>query len=134
MQGKKLIKISIIALVLILISDFIILSLGLKFNPDFYLIHHYLGGFFVAMFFYGYLSEIMFSSNIKTHKKWIIIIGTTLFIGVLWEFLEYLGTFSQINYLSYFKIGDLADTLADLLVDALGAITLLGLLHNRFRR
>jgi len=133
MNRKKLIKISVIALALILISDFLIF-LNFELNPRFYLIHHFLGGFFVALFFYGYLSDIITAPNIKTIKKWIVIIGATLFVGVVWEFAEYIGTYTQIKNLNLLKIGDLHDTIADLFVDLLGAITLLGFLHKRFRR
>ena len=89
---------------------------------------HFSGGLFVAMFFSAYLKEHLFN-NTKI-KNALIVVGVTVFIGVLWEFAEYIANLvaSPIIYdysgvRTYF-MGDLADTINDLLMDTLGACTL----------
>ena len=99
-------------------------GIGLKHN-FFNTVHHYLGGVFVALFFYGYLNEIVSSENIPTIKKWLVIVSATLFVGVVWEFTEWIGSYYDFDYMN---IGDLNDTILDLIVDSLGAATLI-LLH-----
>ena len=124
---RKETKIALIALPIIFLSNLIIgviFGVGLRHN-FFNTVHHYLGGVFVALFFYGYLYEIVSANNIPFIKKWLIIVSATLFVGVVWEFAEYIGSYYDFDYLG---IGDLEDTLLDLVVDSFGAVTLL-LLH-----
>ncbi|MBI4117345.1 MAG: hypothetical protein HY451_01545, partial [Parcubacteria group bacterium] len=62
----------------------------------------------------------------------LIIIGSTLFIGIFWEFTEYLATiyfgdFLLKNYGIVCCMGNLDDTIGDLALDSFGAIIFLSL-------
>ncbi len=124
---KREIKIALIALPIIFFSNLLIgVVLGIGLEIDFFnTVHHFAGGFFVALFMYGYLYEIITAKNIPWIKKWLIIIGATLTVGVLWEVVEWIGSYYNSQYMS---IGSLDDTILDLGSDTLGAIVLL-LLH-----
>lgn len=86
---------------------------------------HFLGGFFMAMFLTTYLKENI-SGRAKL-KSALIIIGVTVFIGVVWEFAEYIANQTLIEpFYRYFGVrayfmGDLSDTVNDLTMDMLGA-------------
>ena len=60
----------------------------------------------------------------------LIIVGATVFIGVVWEFLEYLANQTLIEaFYRWFRInvyfmGNLNDTMLDLLMDISGGILL----------
>lgn len=86
---------------------------------------HFLGGFFIAMFLTAYLKEhIPGQAGLKSA---LIIIGATMFIGVMWEFAEYIANQTLIEpFYRYFGVrayfmGDLSDTVNDLTMDILGA-------------
>jgi len=88
---------------------------------------HFLGGFFVAMLMYHYLKDHFLPGQYI--KNILIITGATIFIGVVWEFTEYIANQTLVEptkkYLginAYF-MGDLSDTITDLLMDTLGAFT-----------
>jgi len=98
---------------------------------------HFLGGFFMAMLMANYLNEYFVNKNFI--KNTLIIVGATVLIGVLWEFSEYLANlvlgpiiYKWFAVKTYF-MGDLDDTVSDLLMDILGAIafSLLHLLRSR---
>lgn len=100
---------------------------------------HFWGGFFVASFFSAYLKDNL-RSDTKI-KNTLIITGAAAFIGVLWEFSEFLASsyLSPYIYHAYgiktYFIGDLEDTLNDLLMDILGACFFVGtILHPLGRR
>ena len=89
---------------------------------------HFAGGFFVALFMADYLKNHFLAG--KLIQNILIIVGATVFIGVIWEFAEHLANQTLIEpaqkYLdvnAYF-MGDLQDTVLDLLMDILGALTL----------
>jgi len=89
-------------------------------------IQHFLGGFFVAMFMTAYLAEHLRQKYY--YKNIIIITGATVLVGVLWEFSEYTANQTLINPIyrwfgikAYF-MGDLRDTVKDLLMDNIGAL------------
>jgi hypothetical protein len=129
---RKEIKISLIALPIIFFSNLligVILSVGLK-HDFFNTLHHFAGGFFVALFMYGYLYEIVSAKDIPLIKKWLVIIGATLLVGVIWEVTEWIGSYYDSPYMS---IGSLNDTILDLGSDTIGAALLL-LLHPVGRR
>ena len=101
---------------------------------------HFSGGFFVAMLFAGYLKHLKIGNPGSPRlKKTLILISVTVFIGVIWEFSEYSATNLFGDYL-YQKhgiiccIGNLDDTISDLLMDTLGAIAFVSILLNPFRR
>jgi len=85
---------------------------------------HLLSGFFVAMLFGAYFTNTKFSSE---RERWLAIIGAVTFIGVVWEFAEYAAAqalieplYNNFGFKAYF-IGDLDDTIKDLLMDVIGA-------------
>ena len=88
------------------------------------------------MFFASYLKEhISISTKLKSI---LIIVGAAMFIGVTWEFAEYIGNqiltepfYKYFGVRTYF-MGDLADTINDLTMDMLGA-GIFAILHL-FRR
>lgn len=90
------------------------------------MLHHFLGGFFIAMLMFHYLKDIRSQSVIKNY---LIITGAVIFIGVIWEFAEYLANqiliepiYDKFGIRTYF-VGDLDDTMNDLLMDILGAFS-----------
>ena len=118
---------AILFLILIFLID-MVFGLGLRFYRILYfdVILHFFGGFFVAMFFYDYLKEYTEKKASKL-KKLLIITGATVFIGVIWEFSEYIASYFLSDYLltKYNLIccmGNLNDTVNDLLMDIIGAI------------
>jgi len=88
-------------------------------------IQHFLGGIFIAMFMYYYLKNHLIPKH--EIKNALIIVGATVFIGVIWEFSEYIANQTLIEpFYRWFEIrayfmGDLQDTVKDLLMDTLGA-------------
>lgn len=79
----------------------------------------------MAMLFSIYLKD-HFLNNSKI-KNILIILGVVSFIGVTWEFSEYIANtiLSPIIYNTFaiktYFMGDLDDTMNDLLMDILGA-------------
>lgn len=90
------------------------------------MLHHFLGGFFVALFFSGYLKKQLVSGSKLGNM--LIIVGVTMFVGVSWEFSEYIANqlFTVPIYHKYHVVinfmGDLEDTISDLFMDMLGSI------------
>ena len=91
------------------------------------IIAHFSGGLFMAMFMAAYLKDQLPPGKII--KNALIIVGVAVFIGVIWEFAEFIANQTLIvptrKYLgvnAYF-MGDLVDTVKDLLMDTLGALT-----------
>ena len=122
-------KTAILFLILILLAD-LVFGLGFKYYRLFYfdMILHFLGGFFVAMFFLHYFKNTNHGKpGSPEFKKALIIISSAVFVGVIWEFLEYsatelLGDYLYNNYRIICCIGNLDDTIKDLLMDILGAL------------
>ena len=87
---------------------------------------HFLGGFFVAMFFYYYLEHEL--KKIGWFKSIVILVSTAILVGVLWEFWEYsMDRIFHDTLLGAYSLrlrfgGDLTDTLGDLFLDIIGAI------------
>ena len=96
---------------------------------------HSLGGFFVAMFVADYLKDRLIPKG--WIKNTLIVVGATTFIGVVWEFAEFIANQTLIDFIyNKFKIrayfmGDLNDTVLDLLMDILGAITLMSFYFSK---
>lgn len=79
----------------------------------------------MAMLMANYLADITAIGV----KKYLIIVGAVTFIGVVWEFAEYTAAqtlieplYNNFGFRAYF-IGDLDDTIKDLLMDIVGALT-----------
>lgn len=125
---------AILFLILVLLVDLLGLYIG-SYRFYFYdVVLHFLGGFFTAMFFISFFKNLEIRGNELIRNKHLIfgliIIGSALFIGVFWEFVEYLTTVYFSNYL--YKnhqiiccIGNLDDTIGDLTLDAVGAVSFL---------
>ena len=68
-------------------------------------------------------------------KNALIILGAVSFVGVVWEFAEYIANLalSPLIYETWgirtYFMGDLNDTINDLLMDILGSGTLICILH-----
>ena len=95
---------------------------------------HFSGGFFVAMFFSAYLKDHLPADS--KLKNTLIILGAVSFIGVTWEFAEYLANqtliepiYKNFGVRAYF-MGDMDDTINDLLMDILGAGLFSFILHS----
>lgn len=132
-------KKAVFILILIFVSNLIGMYFGMYSYWWFDMVHHFLGGFFVAMLMVNYLEikELRIrNKELTTIKKYLILLGAVSFIGVIWEFTEYLANQTLIEPIyKYFQIktyfmGDLDDTINDLLMDILGALSWLSL----FRR
>ncbi|MBI2068772.1 MAG: hypothetical protein HYT67_01565 [Candidatus Yanofskybacteria bacterium] len=86
---------------------------------------HFLGGFFMAIFLSIYLKDHLLDNS--KLKNTLIILGVVSFVGVTWEFAEYIANQTLIEpFYKYFGVksyfmGDLADTVNDLTLDMLGA-------------
>ncbi len=86
---------------------------------------HFSGGFLIAILFSIYLKDHLLDKS--KLKNTLIILGAVSFIGVTWEFAEYIANQTLIEpFYKYFQLhvyfmGDLNDTINDLLMDILGA-------------
>ena len=87
--------------------------------------YHFLGGFFMAMLIYSfYHSEF---SKLSQPTRFLVVVMMTLAVGAFWEMAEYM----------LHSIGDLDDTIQDLVMDTIGALVfctitfLLGLLFPK---
>lgn len=90
------------------------------------MIYHTLGGFFVALL----LSSLYDSEFAKLPQslRFLVIMGCTIGIGAVWEMSEYLATqtltqpiYNYWHYRVYF-MGDLTDTIQDLVMDSIGGL------------
>ena len=77
---------------------------------------HLLGGFCIGLLIASYYSSEF--AKIPQPLRFFCIVGISMGIGVLWEFHEYLLSI----YFGTSFMGDLPDTMKDLLMDTLGAI------------
>lgn len=88
---------------------------------------HFLGGFLAAMLVFSlYHSEF---AKLSQPVRFLTIVAITLMIGVFWEFSEYIANqtlnnwiYRVYHYRGYF-MGDLDDTVQDLAMDTIGALT-----------
>lgn len=91
----------------------------------------------MALFLSGYLKDRITGPGKIKHL--LIIVGATIFIGVVWEFCEYIASIALTEpFYKYFGIrtyfmGDIDDTMTDLMMDILGGIlaAALFLLQNK---
>lgn len=124
---------AVIFLTIIFFSNLVGLYFGMYTTWWFDMTHHFLGGFFVAMLMVHYLVDVKAPSNLKNY---LIIVGAVSFIGIVWEFAEYLAgqtligpIYNNFGIRAYF-IGDLGDTINDLLMDVLGALSWLAIFRK----
>ena len=84
---------------------------------------HVAGGVAVAWFISHFFERK--SHGLSKPLLFLSIIGSTVLIGVLWEFAEYMSVFARGAlpiFHRYFHGGDLADTLGDLASDIIGGV------------
>lgn len=127
-------RLAILFLILIFLIDMLGFYLG-HYRPYYYdTILHFLGGFFVALFFAAFFKSRGVTDKSFEKDKFsifcLIILSATILVGVFWEFTEYLATVYFRNYLFENHgiiccIGNLDDTIGDLSLDAIGAIVFL---------
>jgi hypothetical protein len=82
---------------------------------------HVIGGAVAAWFVLALLQEEI--THMAGWKQVLIVISVTAFIGIVWEWAEYLSQYTQYNYplfYKYFSGGDLPDTLSDIVADIVG--------------
>ena len=94
---------------------------------------HFLGGFFVALFFIGYLHRALGATNSFVGDI-TIIVGVSLLVGVGWEIFEFVLDKVLPAGISLFRGGDLFDTLKDLVVDSAGAAAMFLRVRSRYRK
>lgn len=133
-------RLAILFLILVFLIDMLGFYLGAA-RPEFYdTALHFFGGFFVAMFFVHYFKHLT-PGNPGTPglKKVFVIVSAVIFVGVMWEITEYIATilFGGYLYETYRIIccmGSLDDTISDLTMDILGAISFsLTAIRNRYK-
>lgn len=122
-------RLAILFLILVFLIDMLGFYLGTA-RPEFYdTALHFFGGFFVAMFFVHYFKNLTPGTpGTPKLKKTFIIVSAVIFVGVMWEMFEYIATelFGSYLYETYRIVccmGSLDDTVSDLAMDILGAIT-----------
>lgn len=131
----------IIFLVIIFFSNLVGMYLGMYSYWWFDMTHHFLGGFFVAMLMTYYLADILepriSGYELRPLKKYLLIAGAVSLVGVIWEFYEYVASqilikpiYDNLGIRIYF-MGDLDDTINDLLMDVLGAIAFIFVRRKR---
>lgn len=97
-------------------------SYGLYQIPWFDKFMHTLGGIVAAWLALALLQDEI--THMRVWKQVLIILGVAMFIGVVWEWAEYLSTMIRDHtpwLYRWFHGGNLPDTLADLIADTAGA-------------
>jgi len=101
-------------------------------------VFHFLGGFFVAMLVASFYNNEF--SKLPQYLRFFVVVAMTLGVGIFWEFAEYSATafltppiYNSYHYYLKF-IGDLNDTILDLTMDTLGAISATIIWVSYFRR
>lgn len=96
--------------------------------PDLDIVFHFLGGFFVALFFIGFLKKALIAERSLT-KDVVLIVGASILIGVIWEFFEFFTGFTPPPTVNIFQ-----DTLLDLVMDIAGAATMFFVVRQKHRK
>lgn len=94
---------------------------------------HFLGGFFVALFFIDYFRRALIAER-SLSKDLIIIIGASLLVGVGWEIFEFILSHVSLPNITLFRSGGLFDTLKDLVIDSIGAMAMFFVIRHRHHR
>ena len=128
-------RISFIFLVIIFLTNFVgMYNQWYLVYPWFDQILHFSGGFFMAILLSTYLKNHLLDNS--KLKNTLIILGVVSFMGITWEFAEYIANliFSPIIFnlfaIKTYFMGDLSDTINDLLMDILGAGLFSLVLHS----
>lgn len=130
-------KRALIFLIIIFISNLVGMYYGMYVTWWFDMLHHFLGGFFMAMLMVHYLGLRTKDLGLSPLKTTLVVVGAVSFVGIVWEFAEYLASQTLIEpiYNSFairaYFIGDLDDTMNDLLMDVVGALAWLAVFRKR---
>lgn len=120
-----MLKLAVWALAALFISNLYVVLKNLGDIMAVSMAYHFLGGFFAAMLFASfYNSEFR---RLSQPRRFLMIVALTVAVGVFWEMAEYVGgkklsqpIYDVFHYRVYF-MGDLDDTIQDLVMDTLGA-------------
>lgn len=128
-------KTALLLLFLLFLSTYFAYVVGtFNFFPFVDIFLHFLGGFFVALFFIGRFRKALIAERSLVGDL-IIIVGASLIVGVGWEFFEFtLGWFLPCVDDCLFRGGGLFDTLKDLVVDSFGAFCMFLVIRYKHRR
>ena len=91
---------------------------------------HAIGGFLLAWYMWRWTADVAMPFDMRM----LVILSLAVAVGVVWEWAEYLSSFSRESIPTlyrYFHGGNLADTLKDLVADSLGALAYLALRRGR---
>ena len=93
--------------------------------PLFDKVLHVAGGAVAAWFVLALLQEEL--THLNWWKQLLILVSVTTFIGVVWEWAEYLANFTRTSapwLYHFFHGGNLSDTLSDLVADVAGGLAM----------
>jgi hypothetical protein len=127
----------IVGIIVLFFGIFVSEQLGLYYAlPGFDKVLHVIGGIVAAWFVLTLFQQDI--AHMVAWKQALIFVGIAAFIGLVWEWAEYLSNFTRETapwWYHYYHGGDLADTLGDLLADTIGAalLTLWALRKERSR-
>lgn len=86
---------------------------------------HFTAGLALAFFFARLFDQEL--AQISIIKSIIVLTGLVCLVGVMWEFIEFISNTFSPTYapllFNYLHIGDLADTLCDIVADILGCLS-----------
>lgn len=121
-------KKSITLLTILLLTNIPSLYYGLYLKLAWFdVVQHLLGGFLIAMLFSNYLKNNLLKNT--PIQNTLILVGSTIFIGVIWEFSEFIANRILIDpiyrwfHIHAYFMGDLNDTVKDLADDIIGGLT-----------
>ncbi len=129
---------ALIWLAALYVSTWILTFLGVfDAAPKIDIPYHFFGGFFVGLFFIDVFRKALVAERLMWHDA-AVIVGAALIVGFLWEVHEYLltavmGDFFTVRGITC-CIGDLFDTLKDLLMDSLGAFIIFLLVRRQHKK
>lgn len=114
----------IAGLAVIFIGSFIVTAFNLyDMYPHLDKVFHVSGGFIVAWFFGRYLQDKL--TVFTQFERFVILVALGAMIGVFWELGEFSTSIPPLAHhpllQHYLYIGDLRDTLGDLVADSFGA-------------
>ncbi len=130
---KKIIMVSskfvLILLILILVIHILATVFYWYWTIDWLdIVMHFLGGFWLAAVFLRFLVPKLRISDHKSLIILILMVSFAVFVGVLWEFYEFLfDVFGSINGHLKFTQQGVADTMSDLFFDLLGGSVCFGI-------
>ncbi|MBI4160579.1 MAG: hypothetical protein HY506_01610 [Candidatus Yanofskybacteria bacterium] len=120
-------KMALVILLILLVSNFTFPQIYFRY-PNVDIPAHFLGGFFVALFFIGFLRRSLAAER-SLIQDLIIIVGASTLVGVLWEFFELIADLTPPLSIDYAR-----DILLDLAMDITGAAAMFFIVRRRHRK